>query len=223
MELENLYSNISSDGINKIFHKEESIDYWLNNIDKDTRMGIAVLARPNDNIKYKIQGVENELKKIEENQYYYPKDNLHTTLFSIIVSKENFKYTQNQIEMYNEIINKILKEIKKFKINFKGIIASDGAVIVKGYYKEELEYFRRKLKKEILEHGLELNEKYITNSSHITISRFKESLKNREKFIKFIEEHNNYDFGEVDVSEIELTYHSMYGGKKEILYKYMLE
>lgn len=222
MKIEDLYTSISNNGISKITNNKERVDTFLRNIDKVNRMGIAILIRLNDEVKCKIQNIENELKEIDSNQYYYPKDELHITLLSIIPATEGFKYTDKQIENYNKVISSIVKNTNKFKINLKGIIASDSAVIVKGYYQDELEKLRKRLREDIIENGLELKEIYKTMSSHVTISRFKEKLQNKEKFIQFIKEHNNYDFGEFEVSEIEFTYHGMYGEKREVLYKYIL-
>lgn len=222
MEVANLYENILYDGIAKIKNQEEIIDDFIEN-PKDTRMGIALLIRPPKDIRNKIENIESKIKEVEENQYYYPQKDLHITLLDITTARQNFKYTTDQVNTCIKLTEKVVKSTKQFKIIFKGLVLSDGAIMVKGYYENEMELMRQKLRKAIIDNNMKLDERYTTISSHITISRFKHKLEHRNELIKMIEKYKNYYFGKCTVSEIELIYHNWYDSKKEVLKKYIIK
>lgn len=216
-----LYEQISNKGLTQISSGQEYVDNWINN-DIDRRMGISLLIRPTDAIKYEIQKLLNEIKKTEPSQYYYPIKDIHVTLFDLISARQDFNYTIEQIETFKEIVEISLLNTKKFEINFDGIIASDGAIIVKGYYDKQMDDIRQKLRKEILSHNLKNDERYTTKSCHITIARFNHNIQERKKLIEFIKKHNRHAFGTMKVSEVELIYHNWYDSKKEILHRYKI-
>lgn len=217
-----LYNEILDNGLKQIRGYREYIDNWIDS-KNDYRMGISLLIRPNNKIKDEIKKVLTKIKRIEPYQYYYNIRDIHVTLFDLISAKQNFNYTNKQVNIFKEITKKALTNIKKFEIKFDGIILSDGAIIVKGYYAKEMEDIRQKLRKEIIRHNLKIDERYTTRSCHMTIARFRRSIYRREELIKFINMNNRYYFGEMKVSEIELVYHNWYDSKKEILYKYNID
>lgn len=217
-----LYEEISNNGLTKIKKGKEYIDNWINNYEQDRRMGISLLIRPSEEIKEKIQSVLYEMEEIEPEQYYYPIEDIHVTLFDLITARQNFYYTNEQVDTFKKITRIVLADVNKFEINFDGIVASDGAIMVKGYYEQPMEYIRQMLRKEIIKNNLKIDERYTTRSSHITIARFSKHIKERDKLIKYIEQHKRYPFGKIKVSEIELIYHNWYDSKKEILNRYKI-
>ena len=133
-----LYEEISNKGLDRIRNGQEYIDNWINNAN-DKRMGISLLIRPSEQIKLKIKDLLDKMKKIEPSQYYYPIKDIHVTLFDFITARQNFNYTDKQVEVFQKIVESVLEDIEKFEINFDGIVASDGAIMVKGYYQKQME------------------------------------------------------------------------------------
>lgn len=86
-----------------------------------------------------------------------------------------------------------------------------------------MELLRQRLRQSILDNNMNLDERYPTISSHITIVRFKNKLQERKGLIEILKEYENYDFGTLKVSEIELIYHNWYDSKKEVLEKYIIK
>lgn len=216
-----LYEEISNKGLDRIRNGQEYIDNWINNAN-DKRMGISLLIRPSEQIKLKIKDLLDKMKKIEPSQYYYPIKDIHVTLFDFITARQNFNYTDKQVKVFQKIVESVLEDIEKFEINFDGIVASDGAIMVKGYYQKQMECIRQRLRREIIEHNLKIDERYTTRSCHITIARFSRNIQQRDELIKFIEDYKRYPFGKIKVSEIELIYHNWYDSKKEILHRYRI-
>lgn len=219
--VEELYNDIMNNGITKIKNDGEHIDYWIDN-SEDHRMGLALLIRPSQEIQDNILNIENKIKEIEPNQYFYQKEQYHITLLDFITARQNYVYSKEDVNIYNEITENALEKAKKFKIYFKGLVISDGAIMVKGYYEDELNKIRESLRQGIEDNGLKNDERYTTISSHITIARFREKIQNREKLIEFVNDYKDYYFGELEVSKIEFLYHNWYDSKKELMQNYSI-
>lgn len=65
------------------------------------------------------------------------------------------------------------------------------------------------------ENDLLLEERYKTFSSHITVTRIPEKLKNPYNYIKAME--TKKLFGSMKVASLELVYHNWYDSKKTVL------
>jgi 2'-5' RNA ligase len=191
-------------------------DKFLANAKNDNRMSLDILIRLSPEISTKIEECISELKSVEPNLYYYPKEDFHITVIDILKGAEGRTIPTN-LKEYKECIQKCIREIKPFKIEFKGLTASDNAVMVKGYYEYELQKFRELLRKELKEKGLALEERYETISSHITIMRIPDKLENPNDFCKFIELGQERMFGIMNVNSFELSFHNWYDTKKEVL------
>ncbi|ORX80325.1 hypothetical protein BCR32DRAFT_293892 [Anaeromyces robustus] len=189
-------------------------DKYLENAKNDDRMSLALLIRIKSSISEKIEKCITELKTIEPNLYYYPKSDFHITVMDILKGESNRTIPQDLNE-YIECIKKASKQIKPFKIEFNGLTASDNAIMVKGYYEYELQKFRELLRKLLKEKGLRLEERYKTISSHITIIRIPDKLNNPKEIMNYIEK--EYNFGVMEVSELELDFHNWYDTNKKVL------
>ncbi len=60
------------------------------------------------------------------------------------------------------------------------------------------------------ETGLKNNERYESESAHITFCRFREKLKNPEKFMRLIDENRKYEIGKERIDRLELVEHDWY-------------
>ena len=189
-------------------------DKFLETAKEDNRMSLVLLIRISPEISDKIEKCINELKIIEPNLYYYSKNEFHITIIDILKGTLNRKIPEN-INDYIECAKICSKEIKPFKIEFNGLTASNNAVMVKGYYESELQKFRELLRKMLREKGLNLEERYETKSSHITIMRIPNKLENPKELIKFVEQEHN--FGILEVNSFEVCFHNWYDTKKEVL------
>ena len=108
-----------------------------------------------------------------------------------------------------------MNRTEPFYAAFSGMIASDNAALVKGYYEYGLEELRQLLRKQFADNNLLLEERYKTIPSHITTIRIPDKLNNPSTFIKYIEKDN--EFGKMQVEGLELVFHNWYDSKKTIL------
>ncbi|WET01943.1 2'-5' RNA ligase family protein [Flavobacterium sp. YJ01] len=192
-----------------------SIDLELKN-ESDSRFGITLLIRPNDEIKANIQHFINELKKVEPEQYFYPESDIHVTVMSIISCSENFTLNQISPKEYIEIICRSLVDVDKIKIHYKGVTASPSALMIQGFPSDEtLNNLRNKLRENFKKSGLQqsMDTRYSIFTAHSTIMRFQEKLHNPKKLIEIAEKYRDYDFGEFEVKNLELVYNDWYQRK----------
>ena len=194
-------------------------DELLSNVQNDERMSIVLLIRISPNISANIEKCINKLKEIEsDSMYFYPSSDFHITVIDILKGEIGRKIPEN-INDYINCINECAKQIKPFEIEFEGLTASDNAVLVKRFYDNELQKFRELLRENLSKNNLKLEERYKTISSHITIARNKDKLKNPEKLISFIENESKNNFGKMKVDSLELCFHNWYDTKKQAIAK----
>lgn len=189
-----------------------SIDLELKN-ESDSRFGITLLIRPNDEIKANIQAFINELKKAEPEQYFYPDSDIHITVMSIISCSEDFTLNQISPKEYIEIICRSLVDVEKIKIHFKGITASPSALMIQGFPSDEtLNNLRNRLRENFKNSGLQqsMDSRYSIFAAHSTVMRFQEKLHDPKKLMQIAEKFRDYYFGEFDVKNIELVYNDWY-------------
>lgn len=212
MNLDAHYSNIAQFSLEKIKNNQYEIDRLIKNLD-DSRRGLTVLARPNEEVKSKLQYFISELRLIEPEQYYYPNSDIHTTILSIISCYPDFSLKSISIPDYIEIINNSIREIPPFSIQYKGAILSPSGIIIKGYPENNvLLELRNRLRQNFKSSHLEqsLDKRYTLQTAHSTIMRFSNPLKQKDKLIQLVKEFNDYDFGPFTVNKIEFVYNDWY-------------
>lgn len=182
----------------------------------DTRMSLSLLIRIAPSVSGRIAEYLEELKAAEPDLYYYPAEDFHITVMDILRGIPNRPIPEN-IADYAACAKQCAKEIEPFRIRFDGLTMNDNVVMVKGYYEEALETFRRRFRQALRENGLSLEERYETYSAHISVVRIPVRLTHPEQFVERIIEQR--DFGEMDVSSFELTFHNWYDSKKTCLSK----
>lgn len=180
----------------------------------DNRMSLVVLIRIPLDAAEKINSCINELKGIEPNLYYYPAKDFHITVMDVLKGEEGRSIPPNITE-YIHCIEECSKDISPFRIEFDGLTASDNAIMVRGYYDEQLMVFRHKLRDMLKQRGLSLEERYKTISSHVTIARLLSKYQNPEKLLDYIEKPRS--FGNMTVSNMEISFHNWYDTRKEVL------
>ena len=75
-----------------------------------------------------------------------------------------------------------------------------------------LNHLRDNLRKHFTENGLEqsMDQRYLLQTAHSTIVRFRKLLKKPKQFIRLLNESRNIDFGIFEVNEMELVFNDWY-------------
>lgn len=218
-KLDNHYNNILKSNTGKILLGGDG-DTLLNDAKKDARMSLVVLIRPSSTIRNNIVRHLEELNFSEPDLYYYPPEDFHITVMDILKGELGRSIPEN-IDEYIHTIAKCAEQIPEFEILFEGMTASDNVAMVKGYYEEPLEVFRKMLRENLKQQGLSLEERYETFSSHISVARIPDKLKKPKEYIDFIGE--NCTFGIMKVNSIEVCFHNWYDSQKTVLKEIQLK
>lgn len=222
-ELADLYSGIHSRGIAAIQNGEEQIDQALNQSEKDTRLGLTLQIGLNSGVTQEIGMIGKAIAKIAPLQYFYPAADLHVTVLDLISANREFKRDEAQIRQFITIIDRATCDLSPFMMVFKGLIVSNGAILIKGYYTWELRQLRGAIRQRVYQEGVEMKERYQSLSAHVTMIRFKSRLQNRAKLLEVIEGYRDWEIGSLRVDHLELVIHDWYNRKKEILHRFSLK
>ena len=212
MTLENHYKKLYHDSIAKISSDNYHIDTLIDS-KNDRRFGLTLIIRPSNEIKTKIQDFLKNFKEIEPNQYYYPNSDIHITVMSIISCYNDFDMSKIDVQKYIDLTEKCILKGIDLNITFKGITASPSGVMVQGFMNNNvLNDIRDRLRKEFKNSNLEqsLDKRYLIQTAHSTIIRFRKELSQKEKFLELLDNSINYDFGTFKVNKFELVYNDWY-------------
>ena len=212
MNLENHYKKLYHESINKISSDNYHIDTLIDS-KNDRRFGLTLIIRPSNEIKTKIQDFLKNFKEIEPNQYYYPNSDIHITVMSIISCYNDFDMSKIDVQKYIDLTEKCILKGIDLNITFKGITASPSGVMAQGFMNNnELNDIRDRLRKEFKNSNLEqsLDKRYLIQTAHSTIIRFRKELSHKEKFLELLDNSINYDFGTFKVNKFELVYNDWY-------------
>ena len=212
MNLENHYKKLYHDSIDKISSDNYHIDTLIDS-KNDRRFGLTLIIRPSNEIKTKIQDFLKNFKEIEPNQYYYPNSDIHITVMSIISCYSDFDMSKIDVQKYIDLTEKCLLKGIDLNITFKGITASPSGVMVQGFMNNnELNDIRNRLRKAFKNSNVEqsLDKRYLIQTAHSTIIRFRKELSQKEKFLELLDNSINYDFGTFKVNKFELVYNDWY-------------
>jgi 2'-5' RNA ligase len=216
-QLETLYSQIHSENCAALSEGKHTIDPILQNSNADARLGISLLIKVAPMITDEISSIENEIKVMEPDQYYYPKADLHITVIDLIAAHEEFRRNDEQIEEFILLVKKAIKAVAPFELMFKGIILSSIGVLAKGYYTEGLQDIRNRIRCIASERGIRIQERYQSISAHTTFIRFSSMLKNHLRLISFVADNLNRKIGSMAVKELSLVIHDWYNRRKEVI------
>jgi 2'-5' RNA ligase len=219
--LQETYDRIWNSSKENLLDNNADIDMNLSNIADDKRLGLTVLI-PIGDIFLQVKG---QLKEIEPEQYFYPATDTHITVIDFIGASEDFVFDEKQVEIYKRVLDSVLKDFSKFNIDFKGLTASKGAVMVQGFFDDALQKLRERLREEVNKQGIELKERYKVVTAHSTIMRFKKKLQNPKALVNKIEEMKDVNIGIFKIKKILFVLHDWYNLKEKtkILAEYELQ
>ena len=212
MSLKEHYNQLYKESITKISSDTYEIDPMLNS-DSDDRFGLSLVIRPPIAVKNEIKKFLKELEGIEPNQYYYPNSDIHITVISVISCYSGLKLSDISLPEYIELIDRSFKNIGDFTIRFEGITASPSCIMIQGFiHDSSLNRVRDELRKNFKTSNLEqsMDERYLIQTAHATVFRFREKLEQKETFLKLIAKYRDYNFGMFEVDTIELVYNDWY-------------
>jgi len=195
--------------------------------DENEWVGLSIIAKIPLEISVKLENIIDNSKYIFGDQFYYDKEDLHVTILEIITCQEKIIIPESEINKYISIIDSVISNKNKFILKFCGIIASKSCVVAKGYSIENsINNIRESLRIAFKNHQLynTIDNRYVAFASHCTLVRFKNKLEQSSKYSHWMCELNDFDFGECEISELELRIGnwSLTKNKSKCVYRFNL-
>ena len=213
-----VYNKIYADNIGQIRSGNIEIDHFLATRENDSRRGISLIISIKQ-ILNSYKRLVGDFSTVDPDQYYYPFEDLHITVFDFVQGTVDHQRNDLLENLFLGISRKAVDSLGSFKIQMKGIVFSRGAGIIKGYDDNKLVVIRRNIRKLLVAHKIKNDERYESESAHITFTRFRGNIKNPLLFCEMMEKNMEVDIGEEEVTSLELVEHDWYNSfhKKRII------
>lgn len=223
--MQEIYAQMWQNAMQKYQQNQFEFDPYLNGL-KDTRYGITLLARPNEETRRNMVEFLNEFAQLEPDQYCHPESDLHITIMSIVACTEDYQLTSKA--QYCDAVGSILKNIRPFSVEFSGITASPNCVLIQGFTQDDsLNNLRDSIRQEFTHNTLEhtMDTRYTIKTAHSSVVRYRKQMTSPSRLINFLKLNKDRYFGDCKITELELVLNDWYQRKlnTRVLAKYVLK
>lgn len=222
-DIEKIYTDMWLNAEQKIRNGQHEMDFFIGAAE-DTRRGITALSylKQNDtDVSRRIMSFIKELTALEPEQYYYPEDELHLTVLSVISCIAGFTLSNVDIAAYRQAFTNAAKTIGPLEIHYYGITASPGCILIQGFpVDEQLQVLRENIRAAFRDSPLHstIDSRYKITTAHSTIARFQAPLRDHQKLLELLSEYRTYDFGICHVNQLDLVFNNWYQHLSETQY-----
>ena len=219
MSSKQLYDSIFQEHIKDIENNRIITDEYLKKETIDNRRGISLIIPISfDNTIY--NDLVKEYCDIEPNQYYYPDTDLHITIFTFLSARDSYINNEEVNRHFKCISETVLQSIRTFNILLNGITFSKEAGFINGYDNNVLIIIRDSIRKEMKNKVLKIDERYKSETAHITFTRFVNPLLDNYRLVNKIKDDKYRSIDEIVIRKIELVEHDWYN---KLLHRKVLE
>jgi 2'-5' RNA ligase len=207
-----LYSQMWVNSIDRFKHNNCETDPLIHDA-TDMRRGITVLSYFDNLVGVKISNFLQELKLIEPEQYYYPNNELHLTILSIISCVNGFKLSDIDVDAYVSIFKETIQDSGGFNVKYKGITVSPSCILIQGFCdNKQLSHLRNSLRVNFKKANLvsTIDSRYEIATAHTTAVRCVARFRNSNNLMKLLSKYKDYDFGTLEVNSLELVFNNWY-------------
>ncbi|EKO3954144.1 2'-5' RNA ligase family protein [Vibrio fluvialis] len=183
----------------------------------DTRRGITALAyllQPNSPlVTANIDEFLHQVRKLEPEQYFYPQNELHLTLLSVISCEAGFQLSDIDIDHYADVFLQALSHVEPIEIEFRGVSASPECIVIQGYpIGNGLSQLRDQLRSGFKKSGLRtsVDSRYKLVTAHASAVRFRSPMNDAKALRKLCQQFRQHSFGRLNVSACELVFNNWY-------------
>jgi 2'-5' RNA ligase len=190
-----------------------AIDHHLSKREADRRRGITLIARPGPQAAARIAGLIGELRAQEPEQYFYRPDELHVTVMTLVSASDSFDLSRTPLAAYQSILAEQLAQLCPFRIDFSGVTASPGAVLVQGFVEgDRLNQLREAIRRELGRAGLgeSLDTRYRIVTAHTTVMRFRSPPRDPQQLAERLRAARERDFDSTLVDRLDFVFNDWY-------------
>lgn len=204
------------------------IDTCLGDKVGDFRRGVTLVARPEPAVKKRVAKFLREVAIICPRQYFYKPTEFHMTVMAIISGSEFWREEMYRLPACRQVLDKVLRGRRSFRVDFRGVTASPDAVMVQGFPADDaLSQLRDDLRDGFRKAGLgrNLDRRYKTVTAHLTVMRFSKPETEWGRLAGFLQAHRKTDFGGTQFKSLQLIWGNWYAstGIARVLQAYPLK
>jgi 2'-5' RNA ligase len=194
----------------------------------DPRRGATLVARPNADVRKRVEKFLCEAAAICSGQHFYQPAELHMTVLSVIPSSESWRKHVHHLPVCRAVLDEVLKNSRAFSVKFRGVTVSPEAVLVQGFPQDDnLVRLRDELRSALRERGVgeNLDRRYKITAAHLTVMRFSHPKADWKRLLDFLRAHRETDFGETRFHSLQLIWNDWCAsaGATRTLQKYALK
>lgn len=207
------YDQLWRDAIGRIQAGQIDIDPVLQGGSRDNRRGFTLIARPSTAVQRAVAALQERLRAVAPEQYYYDAAQLHVTMLSLFTATRHAEPLLAQRDAYVRAADEALSAAQPIHVSFEGVTASPGTVMIQGFVDSpELESLRDRLRSELHVRGLggAIDERYRLQTAHMTAMRFRARLLHRAEFVQLLDEARSMYFGGTTIEEFFLVENDWY-------------
>ena len=224
-ELTAIYDKIWQNAKPRIQKQQLELDPYRSKGLVDPRRGLTLLIDFATVATPEILKLLKEAQKIEPNQSWYAKENLHLSLYSLIDfddQDEEKVLSFEFLQKYQKVIEEAVSDFPAFEVSLKGITAGSGAVLVQGFSDGWLQKLRDRINQALIKHNLPLYNRTILN--HISILRYSKPITNVSNFCDFIAANRDKPLGKVFIKAVKFVKNDWYNSpdKTRLIKEYNL-
>jgi 2'-5' RNA ligase len=175
----------------------------------DPRRGATLVARPNANVRKRVETFLRDVAAICPGQHFYQPAELHVTVLSVIPGSESWRGEIHRLPACRMVLDEVLKNCRAFSLNFRGVTASPEAVLVQGFPQDDtLARLRDELRSALRDRGVgeNLDRRYKITAAHLTVMRFSNPKADWKRLLDFLQAHRETDFGETRFQSLQLIW-----------------
>ncbi|ADT88302.1 hypothetical protein vfu_B00048 [Vibrio furnissii NCTC 11218] len=160
-----------------------------------------------------IEAFLDQFRTQEPEQYYYPQNELHITLLSVISCVAGFQLADIDVARYAAVFQHALRDIEPIDIEFRGVTASPECIVIQGFPQGNgLNALRERLRDELQRSGLPTtaDSRYKLVTAHASAVRFRAPLNDTEALLQLCQRYRHHVFGRMTLSACELVFNNWY-------------
>jgi 2'-5' RNA ligase len=208
-ETQRIYNQLWSKTSAALESGELRVDPLLRAKAGDPRRGATLVARPNADVRKRVETFLHEAAAICPGQHFYQPAELHVTVLAVIPSTESWREEIHQLPVVRTVLDKVLKNYRSFSLKFRGVTVSPGAVLVQGFPQDDaLARLRDELRSALRDRGVgeNLDRRYKIVAAHMTVMRFSHPKAYWKRLLDFLQAHRETDFGKTRFQSLQLIW-----------------
>lgn len=142
----------------------------------DHRNGVSIIAKPSPEVVDEIRRIQDHFQELEPHQYYYPSQDLHTTIFEVVYGKTSVEVNRI-VEKVIADLHTILQDLPSPVLEMAGLgIDPKGCAINFVPRNEHLQTLRTQLQERLAEFGVQHQSRYLPTGAHASFFRYIQPL-----------------------------------------------